>query len=69
MLPPHDGKALRYADYIPQETMFWRKRVWDRIGPIDESLHYAMDWDFILRAQAAGFKFARLPRFRLLPNP
>jgi GT2 family glycosyltransferase len=25
--------------------------------------HYALDWDFILRAQAAGFKFARLPRF------
>jgi hypothetical protein len=54
---------LSNADYIPQETMFWRRRVWDRIGPIDESLHYAMDWDFILRAQAAGFKFARLPRF------
>ena len=63
VLPPHDGKALQYADYIPQETMFWRRRVWDRIGPIDESFHYAMDWDFILRAQAAGFKFARLPRF------
>jgi hypothetical protein len=54
---------LSNADYIPQETMFWRRRVWDRIGPIDESLHYAMDWDFILRAQAAGFKFVRLPRF------
>ncbi|UPT97033.1 glycosyltransferase [Bradyrhizobium barranii subsp. apii] len=63
VLPPHDGKALQYTDYIPQETMFWRKRVWDRIGPIDESLHYAMDWDFILRAQAAEFKFVRLPRF------
>lgn len=63
VLPPHDGKALQYADYIPQETMFWRKRVWDRIGPIDESFHYAMDWDFIMRAQEAGFKFVRLPRF------
>lgn len=63
VLPPYNGKVLRYADYIPQETMFWRKRVWDRIGPIDESFHYAMDWDFILRAQAAGFKFRRLPRF------
>lgn len=63
VLPPHDGKALQYADYIPQETMFWRKRVWDRIGPIDESFHFAMDWDFIMRAQAAGFKFVRLPRF------
>jgi hypothetical protein len=63
VLPRHDGKALQYADYIPQETLFWRKRVWDRIGPIDESFHYAMDWDFILRAQAAEFKFVRLPRF------
>jgi glycosyltransferase involved in cell wall biosynthesis len=63
VLPRHDGKALQYADYIPQETMFWRKRVWDRIGPIDESFHYAMDWDFILRAQAARFRFVRLPRF------
>ena len=63
VLPRHDGKALQYADYIPQETMFWRKRVWDKIGPIDESFHYAMDWDFILRAQGAGFKFVRLPRF------
>jgi len=63
VLPPHDGHALQYADYIPQETMFWRRRVWDRIGPIDESFHYAMDWDFILRAQAAEFKFVRLPRF------
>ncbi|PDT88631.1 glycosyltransferase [Bradyrhizobium sp. Y36] len=63
VLPPHDGRALQYADYIPQETMFWRRRVWDKIGPIDESFHYAMDWDFILRAQEAGFKFVRLPRF------
>ena len=63
VLPPHHGKTLQYADYIPQETMFWRKRVWDKIGPIDESFHFAMDWDFILRAQAAGFKFVRLPRF------
>ncbi len=63
VLPPHDGRALQYADYIPQETMFWRRRVWDKVGPIDESFHYAMDWDFILRAQAAGFKFVRLPRF------
>src|SRR5690242_4714280 len=63
VLPRHDGETLQYADYIPQETMFWRKRVWDKIGPIDENFHYAMDWDFILRAQAAGFKFIRLPRF------
>ena len=63
VLPPYHDKVLQYADYIPQETMFWRKRVWDAVGPIDESFDYAMDWDFILRAQEANFKFVRLPRF------
>jgi GT2 family glycosyltransferase len=63
VLPRHDAKALYWADYIPQETMFWRRRVWDAIGPFDESFQYALDWDFILRAQHAGFKFLRVPRF------
>jgi hypothetical protein len=63
ILPKHDGKTLQYADYIPQETMFWRNRVWQKLASIDESFHYALDWDFILRAQAAGFKFERLRRF------
>jgi GT2 family glycosyltransferase len=63
VLPRHDGKALLYAGYVPQETMFWRRRVWNKIGNFDASLQYALDWEFQLRAQAAGFKFARAPRF------
>jgi hypothetical protein len=63
VFPAHHEKPLKYADYIPQETMFWRRRVWQALKSIDESFHYAMDWDFILRAQDAGFRFARLPRF------
>lgn len=63
VFPTHSAKALLYAGYVPQETMFWRRRVWDTIGPMDCDFHYALDWDFMLRAQAAGFKFARLPRF------
>jgi len=63
VLPNHDTNIIRWADYIPQETMFWRRRVWDRIGPFDESFRFAMDWDFILHAHDAGFRFKRLPRF------
>jgi glycosyltransferase involved in cell wall biosynthesis len=63
VLPRHDPVALEWSDYIPQETMFWRRRVWDKIGPFDESLEFALDWDFIMRAQTAGFRFMRLPRF------
>lgn len=61
--PAHDGEALKYAGYVAQETMFWRRRVWDKVGPLDTGLHYALDWDFMLRAEAAGFKLARLRRF------
>jgi glycosyltransferase involved in cell wall biosynthesis len=63
VLPPHDGNALRHADYVPQETMFWRRKVWTQLGGLDEGLQYAFDWDFLLRAAAAGFRLARLPRF------
>jgi glycosyltransferase involved in cell wall biosynthesis len=63
ILPAHDSEAVKWADYIPQETMFWRKRVWDRLAKFDESFRYALDWDFILRAQSLNFKFKRLPRF------
>jgi GT2 family glycosyltransferase len=63
ILPAHSIKALHYAGYVPQETMFWRRCVWDAIGPIDVKFDYALDWDFMLRAQAAGFKFMRLRKF------
>jgi glycosyltransferase involved in cell wall biosynthesis len=63
ILPAHSEGALRYAGYVPQETMFWRRRVWDAVGPIDVNFQYALDWDFMLRAQAVGFKFARMRRF------
>jgi glycosyltransferase involved in cell wall biosynthesis len=63
VFPPHDDNALLYVGYVPQETMFWRRSVWDRIGPIDENFRFALDWDFMLRAQQAGYKMVRLPRF------
>lgn len=63
LLPAHDYKVLKWFDPVPQETMFWRRRVWTALGGLDTSFKYAMDWDFILRAQRAGFRFARVPRF------
>lgn len=54
---------LRLQDLIPQETLFWRRRVWDRVGGVDPAFHFAVDWDLILRFRAAGARFARLPHF------
>lgn len=64
IVPPHDDAVLTWADYIPQETLFWRRRAWEKVGgAFDDSFHFAMDWDFILRLRDAGAKFARIPRF------
>ncbi len=64
VLPPHNDEILSWADYVPQETLFWRRRIWDKVGGyIDESFLFAMDWDLILRFRDAGARFARLPRF------
>ena len=63
VLPRHDPAALKFIDYVPQETLFWRRRVWDAVGAIDTSFHYALDWDFILRAQDAGFEICHVARF------
>lgn len=64
VLPYHDSAILSWADYIPQETLFWRRTIWNKVGgKIDESFRFAMDWDLILRFRDAGAKFVRLPRF------
>ena len=63
VLPPHDDAVLKWADYVPQETLFWRRRLWDKVGGIDDRFRFAMDWDLLLRFQDAGAKMVRLPRF------
>jgi GT2 family glycosyltransferase len=56
--------AARWADFVPQETLFWRRSLWERVGgAIDESFRFAMDWDLLLRFQAVGARIVRVPRF------
>ena len=64
VLPRHDDRLLAWVDYVPQETLFWRRRIWDRVGgALDPTFHFALDWDLLLRFREAGARFARLPRF------
>ena len=63
VLPGHDAEALRWADYVPQETLVWRRSIWEKVGGVDESVRFAMDWDLLLRFMDAGARFVCLPRF------
>lgn len=42
-------ETLLFHNYLGQPAIFFKKRVLDKIGYLDESLHYTMDWDFFLR--------------------
>jgi GT2 family glycosyltransferase len=64
VMPPHDDDTLSYADYVPQETLFWRRQIWEQAGGrIDPSFKFAVDWDLLLRFRKAGARMVRLPRF------
>ncbi len=58
-----DYDILRYDyNFICQPASFWRRSVIERIGLFREDLHYLMDYEFYLRAAAAGMRFYHLRR-------
>jgi hypothetical protein len=62
-LPPHHDEVLRLYDFVPQETLFWRRRAWQKSGGLDASFRFALDWDLLLRFQSTGARIVHLPRF------
>lgn len=48
--PATDGRLL-HDDVVVQPSAFWSRDVWDATGPLDESLHFAFDWEWFIRAQ------------------
>ena len=64
VIPRHDDGVLSWADFIPQETVFWRRASWEAAGArFDESFRDAIDWDLLVRLRDAGARMVRLPRF------
>jgi len=55
-------KLAYLSDYILQQTVFFRRDVLDDVGPLDEELHYTMDWDILIRI---GIKYglAYIPEY------
>jgi len=54
--------------HIPQQSAFWRSKLYKQVGPLDETIYFAMDYDLWLRlARISTIKyFPRLwANFRL----
>ncbi len=65
-------RNLNYFQMIPQQTIFFRKEVFGKVGYLDERFHYAIDYDFLIRV-SKRCKIAYLPgvilgAFRLHPG-
>jgi glycosyltransferase involved in cell wall biosynthesis len=48
--PATQGR-LRYDDVVVQPSAFWSRDVWASTGPLDETMHFAFDWEWFIRAQ------------------
>lgn len=62
---------LNYAKGITQNSTFFKREVFDKIGYLDESLHYAMDRDLFIRiASLKNMPYIEetLAEFRIQPN-
>ncbi len=54
---PAELRQLHVYDPIHQPSCFWRRNWHERVGGLDEHLHYGMDWDLWLRLKNAGAQF------------
>jgi glycosyltransferase involved in cell wall biosynthesis len=49
---PDAIERLADACFIAQPAAFFRRKVWEEVGPFDASLHHTMDYDYWLRIAA-----------------
>lgn len=58
--PSFNRSELKYYMKIPQETVFFTRDIWEKVGGLNEELHYTMDNDL-------WFRFVRHSDFKHIP--
>ena len=59
VLPFDAWKLIHQRNFIQQPSCFFKKSLIDKVGGIDESLHYVMDWELWIRFSAFRGLFTR----------
>jgi glycosyltransferase involved in cell wall biosynthesis len=66
-----ERRYLVNCDPILQPAAFWRRTLWQTVGPLDTSLRWVFDWEWFIRAHART-TFHYLPRdmayYRVQPH-
>jgi glycosyltransferase involved in cell wall biosynthesis len=60
---PFNVDRLLQSCCICQPAAFWRRSIMDRVGLLDDSLHFAMDYEYWLRIARAGGRLVHVPEF------
>jgi len=66
-----DRKLLLTFNFILQPAAFWRRSLWEMTGALEPAYHWAMDWDWFIRATGEtrpDYLPMELARFRLRPE-
>ncbi|MBI5441705.1 MAG: glycosyltransferase [Deltaproteobacteria bacterium] len=54
---------LRYENrFVPQQSMFWRRPLYERVGGVNPSLRFAMDYELLLKFLLAGATTRKIDR-------
>ncbi len=62
VLGEHSDWLMSHWDLIPQETCFWRRSLYEKAGPVDDSYRFALDYDLFSRFMEHG-RMERVDRF------
>lgn len=66
-----DRRYLLNRDPILQPSAFWRRSLWEQVGPLDTTLRWVFDWEWFIRAHEHA-EFHYLPRdlayYRIQPE-
>lgn len=54
---------LKHRNLLGQETVYWRREVWETLGELDQSLRFCMDYDYWLRMVMGGYAIQLLPHY------
>lgn len=61
--PLLDLRILVYENrFIPQQAMFWRRELYERVGGVNPKLHFAMDYELTMKFLLARARVAKIPR-------
>lgn len=70
-LTPYSRELHKTLCLVPQPSSFYSRAAWENRGPFDPSLHFVLDWDFLLKVEKE-FPIvavdALVSRFRVYPS-